>query len=293
MPAKTPPPLWHRSLNLLRKAGSPARHISDLVRASNSFSDATRFHVRLNGTGFRDFDATTESVERAFEEAGKSASRGIDLPFVLGTDRKDPALTLSYLYDPLAVRGAYDRIEIAFDLSRPLTGPGGIFTFPDMMKYIAVCVDGFDAATGAVHDSRLFELVASGYTLEMSKNQLPPNQHKYIPVPEIVKVTPPDLFQRLSRVRHPSSFDLTRIPPAVFWINFWNTQQVRSVGEDRIRSAPWEFIAPHPRGGLLLATQKEEFDAMNPKHLERIARIVDGLDLYSVQAGKRNTSTKP
>ena len=287
MAAKTNTPLWHRSLNLLRRADrSVARHVSELVEASNYFSDATKFRVRNTGRRFQEFDATKESVEHAFGGAGKSAGRGGDLPFVLATDSSDPALTLSYLHDPLAVRGAYDRIEIGFDLSRPLVGPGGIFTFPDAMKYTARCVDGFDAATAAIHDSRLFELVATGYTLEMSKSQLPPSQHKYIPIPEIVKITPPELFRRLSRLRHPTSFDLTKVPPAVFWINYWNAEQVKSVGEDRVRSAPWGFIAPHPRGGLLLASQQEEFDALKLEHLERIARIADVLDLYSVQGRK-------
>ena len=43
---------------------------------------------------------------------------------------------------------------------------------------------------------------------------------------------------------------------------------------------------PTPRGGLLLASQQEEFDALNLEHLERIARIADVLDLYSVQGRK-------
>lgn len=288
MAGKTDPPLWHRGLSLLRRSdrGTP-RQIAELVRASNLFSALTTFRVRNTGTRFEEFAPSENAVAKAFAEISQGASRGLDLPFVLGTDRKNPALTLSYHRDPIAVRGAYDRVQIDFDLSRPLVGEGGLFTFPDLIKYTALCAEGFDAATAAIHDSRLFELVSFGYTSEMSKRQLPPSEHKYIPVPDIVKVTPTELVRRLSRVRHPSSFDLTRIPPAVFWINYWSAQQVKAVGESRVRSAPWEFIAPHPRGGLLLATQKKQLDALNPNDLERIAKIVDAVDLWSVQAEKR------
>lgn len=287
MAGKTDPPLWHRALNLLRRSDrATPREIAELVRASNSFSALTTFRVRSTGTRFQDFEPSEDAVEKVFEEISEKASRGLDLPFILGTDRKNPALTLSYHRDTIAARGAYDRVQIDFDLSRPLVGEGGLFTFPDLMKYTALCVEGFDAATAAIHDSRLLELVSFGYTSEMSKRQLPPSEHKYIPIPDIVKITPTELVQRLSHVHHPSSFDLTKIPPAVFWINYWNAQQVKAVGESRVRSAPWEFIAPHARGGLLLATQKKQLDARDPDDLERIARIADAISLWSVQGGK-------
>ncbi len=280
-------PLWHRALHLLRKADkAPAQHVADVIAASNSFSDLTRLNVRNTGTSVRDFSASLEAIEAALQATVASARTDVDLPFVLGSDRTTPALVFSYERDPLAFRGSYDLADINFTLSRPLIGPGGLFTFADLMKYTALMVEGFDAATASVHESRLFELIASTYSTEMAKSQIPRSEYKYLPVSEIVRVTPPALVKRLSHVRHPTSFDLTRIPPAVFWINYWNPRQVKAVGEDRVRSAPWAFVAEHPRGGLLLATQTEEFDGLNRDHLQRVARIADTLDLYAVQSGE-------
>jgi hypothetical protein len=278
----TEPPLWHRALALLRRAD---RHIDrDLFRlldASARFSERTAFRVRAKGASFEDFALSIEPVRVMLKESQQTG-----VPFFVATDRQNPLMSLTYYRDPLAPRGAYDTVEIRFDLSRPLVGSGGLFSFADLMKYIGLSVDTFEAASAAVHDSRLLELIASGYSREMAKQQLPRSEHKYLPVAEIEKVTPPQLVRRLSHYAHPMSFDATKIPQAVFWINYWDHTLVKSVGEDRIRAAPWGFIAHHPRGGLLLATQREEFDALNVDHLERIARIADALDLYSLQTGR-------
>jgi hypothetical protein len=294
MTAQRPePPLFHRSLNLLRRGSQDlAQRLTDLVLASALFSEETTFRIRSLGMRNDDFDGSASEVERALEEAAQATKSNHDKPFVLGTARENPALILVYYADPMAVKGSYDRVEIHFDLSRPLLGNSGLFSFGNLMKYIAVCVDAFDAATAAVHDSRLFELVASAYTHEKSMQSLPPSEHKYIPVPEIVEITAPALVERLSRVRHPTTFDLTLIPPAVFWINYWSARQVQALGADRVRKAGWSFLAELPGGGLLLASQREEFDALNQEHLETLAKLADRLDLYSFQitpkdAGKR------
>jgi hypothetical protein len=289
MQAKRPePPLFHRSLNLLRRASKDITHrLADLVRTSALFSERTAFRVRSLGMRYEDFDGSATSIKHTLDQAANGIG---DTPFVLGTTRENPALTLVYYRDPRAVQGSYDRVEIYFDLSRPLLGDSGLFAFEDLMKYIAVSVDAFDAATATVHDSRLFELVASTYTRETSMQSLPPIEHKYIPVPEIVDITAPELVHRLSHVRHPATFDLTEIPSAIFWMNYWSSKQVQTVGVDRVRKAGWGFLAEHPRGGLMLVSQREEFDALNGKHLETIAELMDRLDLYSIQSSKSDAS---
>jgi len=278
-------PLFHRSLNLLRRGGNDVvRRLAELVQASALHGSKSAFHVRALGMRFQDFDGSAKSIERALEEGREATRADRDLPFVLSTARNDPALVLSYFRDPMALRGSYDRVEINFNLSRPLIGDGGLMTFAGLMKYVALCVEGFDADTAAVHDSHLFQIVGSAYTRQMSMRNLPRSQHRYIPVAEIVERTPVDLVKRLSHVMHPTSFDLTKIPPAVYWINYWSAKQVKTLGEDRVRGAGWGFLVEHPRGGLLLASQREEFDALNRDHLENLARIADRLDLYSVQS---------
>jgi len=264
-----------------------AQRLTDLVAASALFSEETTFRIRSLGMRYEDFDGSAAAVEQALEQSLQAAKSDYDRPFVLGTARENPALILVYYADPMAVKGSYDRVEIHFDLTRPLLGDSGLFTFGNLMKYIAICVDAFDAATAAVHDSRLFELVASAYTREKSMQSLPPSEHKYIPVPEIVEITAPALVERLSHVRHPTTFDLTLIPPAVFWINYWSAKQVQAIGVDRVRQAGWSFLMELAGGGLLLASQREEFDALNREHLETLAKLADRLDLYSVQMTRK------
>jgi hypothetical protein len=281
-------PLWQRSMVLVRQSrGHQAAPLQRLVQACAAFSERTTFRFRSRGRGLTPFSGTSAEIEQMLAEELRARGRGRDAPFVLATDRHDPLLILSYLRDPFTPSRPHYKVEISFSLERPLVGPGGHFTFDELGALFATCISGYQAATGAIYDSQLLEIVRSTVTREAMMQQLPPKEYQYIPVSPAVQAVPRSLVERLARIRHFMTFDITGVPEAVFWINYWGPQQLVSVGEHRIRAAPWAFIAPHPDGGLILASQCEAFDALNPDHLERLANIADAIDLYTVQGESR------
>jgi hypothetical protein len=267
-----------------RRAG---QCLAELLKASALFGERTAFRMRATEDSFEDFTASNESVRQIFEELDRAGYLEMGFPAMFATTTDDPLLTLTFERQTLGSLRPHDRARISFNLDKPLVGNGGIFSFAELMKYVGVCVDAFDASSGAIYDSRLQELVSSVYLREKAKRESPPELYEDWPTPAIQEFTPRELARRLSHYADPASFDVAKIPTAVFWINYWNRTLVESVGEDRVRSAPWNLIVDHPRGGLLLATQREEFDALNEEHLERIARVADVLDLYTLQTGKR------
>lgn len=277
-------PLWNRVMTLTRPGGDdPAPSVAGLVQSCAAFSERTVFRYRIGGRSPKPFNGALVEIEGMFDESRRAMERGRDLPVVLATDRQVPFLTLSFAQDPLSPKQPHHKVEISFDLSRPLVGPRGHFTFDELIAFFTVCISGFRPATGSIYDSQLLEIVVSTMTREAMIRQLPPKEHSYIPVSPVVEAVPRELVERLARLRHPTTFDITHIPEAVFWINYWGPKQLVAVGEARIRAAPWAFIAPHPSGGLLLASQRDAFDALNTNHLSQLALIADAIDLHSIQ----------
>lgn len=289
---KAHPPLWIRSLVLLRPAGGPAIELlARLTTACAAFSEATAFHFCGAPHRAKAFQGTAAEIERLIVQARRASGAGQDLPVFFWTDKENPRVSLSLGREFHAPRRQYDKVEFSFALDRPLVGEGGHFSFDELIRFFSICVDAWQAATGAVHDSQLVEIAANRITVEEMKRQLPPSEHKYIPRSEVVRSVPKDLAERLGRYRHPKGFDVTLIPEAVYWINYWNQRQVDHIGKERVLAAPWALQQPHPCGGYVLASQTEQFDALNPRHLEKLAAIVDAVDLFNAQ-GKRATSQK-
>lgn len=276
--------LWSRSMSLIRERdNTPAPNIQAVVQRCAEFSERTIFRFKALGRRIETFSGTLSEIEEMVENLYRGIEGGESLPFVLITDRRDPLLTLSVIEDPLSPSQPYHKMEIFFNLKRPLVGPSSHFTFEELMVLFSRCCQGFEAATAAIYDSQLLEIVTSEITRHAIMLQLPPNEHKHIPISPIVQALPKEIVERLARLRHPLEFSTTKVPEAVFWINYWGPKQIANVGESRVRSAPWEYIDSHPSGGLILASQKEAFDALNLKHLEKLAKIADAIDLYSIQ----------
>jgi hypothetical protein len=281
---KPPLPLLKRSMMLIRRASADiASHIEQLVRAAGLFSDRTAFRVRRTRTRTLEFRGSREEIETALEESRLAARAERDEILALGTSAAEPLLILTYLRDTMVSSRQYDTVDIAFNLERPLVGSGGHFSFGELLKFFAVLVDAFDAGTGSIGDSQLLQLIGYAYTQKALKAQLSRAELKQVSVPDIVQAAGPEIVARISRLQHPTSFNVLEAPAAVRWINYWGPRQVRAVGPERIRKAPWGFQAEHPGGGMLLASQEVQFDALNLQHLERIAAIVDAIALHEVQ----------
>lgn len=85
----------------------------------------------------------------------------------------------------------------------------------------------------------------------------------------------------------PQEFDGHRVPDAVWWINFWDVVQVETVGVSRIRTAGFARVTEKPCGGMVLVSTREPTDPARPAHLPQPARIVEHLQLRTLQEAHR------
>lgn len=163
---------------------------------------------------------------------------------ILSTAKEQPLFALTHT--SIFDESNEDTATFSFDLSKPLMGSGGFFPFDTFLRFFVTTIQAYHAGLGRVSDSEIEELISG-------------------------------------KVMEPGLFDPLKIPEAVYWINYWNAAQVSLIGEDKIRKAPFEIIEKQGDGGYVLVLQKEDFDAHNTAHLEKLAAIHDYFNLYDLQ----------
>lgn len=277
-------PLYERKIVLTRPGGDDLRQpLLALIRACGE-ADA-RLALRYRARGFRRvaFKGSAEEVAAALRAQRRGQEAGDVAPFFLTSAGSDPLLTLYASAEPLSPGVPHHKVELQFRTDRHLVGPDGHFGFDALVGLFGRVVEAFGAGYGAVTDSQLMEIVNARIAVEEMKRRIPRERHHQIGRPDFGGKVPRALAQRVARVQHPLYFDIHEVPPAVWWINYWSPRQLRAVSVERVRAAPWARVLPQPSGGLILVAVDEPFDATRTDHLERIAQIVEALDLHTVQ----------
>jgi hypothetical protein len=264
------------TLQLFRKkeADSLSRFL-DLVQTCNDHSEATRLQYIYDGNAYNNYTSVA-ALSQAFTDLEKYWNEGdFDKDVILFTDREQPLFSLVHT-DPFEYTNE-DTAAFTFNGGRPLLQPAGHFSFDTFLQFFTAAIAAYKAQYAAVYDTDLETLIsfASFYgEVEIDEE---------VSTPEIVQHTPEQLSARIGRVISPELFNPLEIPPAIYWFNYWNKDQVKAVGEEKIRQAPFEVIVPCPDGGYILVVQKENFNTRNAIHLERLAALYDYFDLYTLQ----------
>jgi len=247
----------------------------DLVQACNDHSHATQLRYVFDGAQFNEY-VSADALEQAFAELQKHWSEGdFDRDVILSTDKDTPLFSLVHT-DPFEYTNE-DNAAFSFRSGQPLLQPEGHFSYEEFHHFFTAAIGAYKASYAAVYDTELETLIsfASFYgEVEMDEE---------ISTPDIVVKTPEHLTARIGKVMAPGLFDPLEIPPAIYWFNYWNEDQVKTVGEEKIRQAAFEVIEKLPGGGYILIVQKENFDARNTAHLEKLAALYDYFDLYTLQ----------
>lgn len=269
-------PLHVSTLQLFRKreAASLPRFL-DLVQTCNDHSEATRLQYVFDGNAYNDYTSVT-ALSQAFTDLEKHWNEGdYDKDVILFTDREHPLFSLVHT-DPFEYTGQ-DTAAFTFNGGTPLLKPHGHFSYEAFHDFFIATIDAYKARYAAVYDSDLETLVsfASFYgEVEMDEE---------VSTPEIVLATPAYLTARIGTVISPELFNPLEIPPAIYWFNYWNEDQVKAVGEERVKEAPFEVIEKRADGGYILVVQKENFNTRNLAHLERLAALYDHFALHTLQ----------
>lgn len=264
------------TLQLFRPKGTDSlNRFLDLVQACNDHSDATRLRYVFDGGKFNDF-TSIDALKQAFADLEKHWNEGdFDRDVILSTDKETPLLSLVHT-DPFEYTSE-DNAAFSFNSGRPLLLPDGHFSYEGFHYFFITAINAYKARYAAVYDTELETLIsfASFYgEVEIDEE---------ISTPDIVVKTPEHLTERIGKVMSPGLFNPLQIPPAIYWFNYWNEDQVQAVGEEKIKQAAFEVIEKLPNGGYILVVQKENFNTQNTAHLEKLAALYDYFDLYTLQ----------
>ncbi|MBW8684935.1 DUF5953 family protein [Chitinophaga rhizophila] len=258
-----------------RKDADSLSRFLDLVQTCNDHSQATRLQYIYDGNAYIDYTSPS-ALQQTFADLEKYWNEGdYDKDVILFTDKEHPLFSLVHT-DPFEYTNE-DTAAFIFNGGKPLLQPGGHFSYETFHHFFTATIDAYHAQYAAVYDTELETLIsfASFYgEVEIDEE---------ITTPDIVLNTPEGLTARIGRVISPELFNPLEIPPAIYWFNYWNETQVKAIGEEKIKLAPFEVIEKRADGGYILVVQKENFDTRNTAHLERLATLYDYFDLHTLQ----------
>jgi hypothetical protein len=143
-------------------------------------------------------------------------------------------------------------------------------------------LDDLTTTLGAHHahveDDRLVLLYQSHRATERARAAVPDEYRNHIPDPP---QPPPN--HDLPHLLVPQEYDTRHVPPGIWWVNYWDPIQLRTVEEGEVRTAPWARIRPAARGGLLLAATEEPTDPGRIDDIAQLRRLVTDLRLRALQ----------
>ncbi len=183
---------------------------------------------------------------------------GIPKPFSLSSHDWKPELTLHLLPNK----------DLFFALPSGLNET--LLRLNRFMEVVAQVCLGFGAYYGYTNDQRLRRCWQNLVGIEGNRLTSTPLRNVGFPEP-------------LPELLHFSKFDSRLVPDGIWWVNFWDSVIVETIGLERIQSAPWEILVELSEGGVVVAATEEPTDAQNPLHLAKLAQIVEHLGLRRLQ----------
>jgi hypothetical protein len=184
------------------------------------------------------------------------------------------ASTLMFLLSEVP-RAAGGLAKLSFVLPEDLQPIGGAATL------ILHMAEAFGAFHGHIHQEDLFMRYVARRVAERMREQslvMSPELRQHYPGP------PADFPNGVSLdLLHPDDFNRRHAPTGVWWINYWDAVQVRTLGEDRVRAAGWADVSQASEGALVLIATPEPPELRKRPHLEQLERLVRNLRLREAQ----------
>ncbi len=94
---------------------------------------------------------------------------------------------------------------------------------------------------------------------------------------------PPGVAGTLPELLAPREFDLSRVPSGVMWVNWWTSDQIETLGRERVRTAGWEKTIEAADGSMTLAALPGPVDLTRKEDVDKLSSIVQALDLRNKQ----------
>lgn len=268
-----------RRLTAARLGDSDADLASALLGAARVLQQhAICQPLRYAGDPPRPIEPIAGAIMDYLAELRGDRERGVPSVFRLSGDPPDksPALFLEFEAAPAGPAQA-----LWITLQRELAEATN--AIERLSRAIVELGSEFGAYHAATEDEQLMQLYRGVRAAERARSAVPAELRQYVPEPH----PPAGAAGRLPSLLVPQEFDRRRVPDAVWWINFWDRVQVETVGQAKIRAAPFARVGELASGALLLVATDEPTDAGNRAHIDRLASIVEHLDLRRLQEGAR------
>ena len=94
----------------------------------------------------------------------------------------------------------------------------------------------------------------------------------------------PHLSALLPELRHRVEVDSEHVPAAIYWVNWWSSGIVETLGRRRVLEAGWGFVEVGDDGSLVLCTGAAPPDIGRADDLRELGRLARQLDLADRQA---------
>jgi hypothetical protein len=82
---------------------------------------------------------------------------------------------------------------------------------------------------------------------------------------------------------HPIDFDRRLAPTGVWWINYWDAVQLRTLGERKVRAAGWANVTEAADGAVVLSATSQPIDLRDRAHLQQLERLLREIGLREAQ----------
>lgn len=226
----------------------------------------------------RPIEQSDAALNAYLSEVRRARSQGIPKIFRLAAAERNPGFALFLEFEPTP-RGEIATLWFSLPATRTVAAP----EIEQLMRVFADVCPAFAGYHGALEDERLLVLYRGARAAERARELVPPELRQFVPVSPLSV----GASGKLPNLLVPQEFDRRRVPDAVWWINFWDVVQVETVGASRIRTAGFARVTEQPCGGMVLVSTREPTDPANPAHLQQLSRIVEHLQLRTLQEAHR------
>ncbi|MFF0284440.1 hypothetical protein ACFYSW_29585 [Rhodococcus aetherivorans] len=212
----------------------------------------------------RAIELTVEAVAAFLVEVQAARQNGV--PAIAALASGDALLVLSEEASPA---GGVETLSVTFAMREPAP--------IEILSMLTRVCEEFGAFHGQVEDDRLLMMYTSERAAQRAWEATPPELRQFLPGPEeMPEVTVP-------RLLIPQEYDRRRVPSGVWWVNYWDAEQVETVGRERTLTAGWAEILRAPAGALALLATKEPLNPLRADHAEQLSRLIRAIGLGELQ----------
>jgi hypothetical protein len=262
--------MWPDGLRLVamrehRRDSDVAARLSDLAALIGDWMGCGP--LNLAGKELRRIDLTPAGIT-TYLDALRTARAGGDIQvFSLGSGADADESIILYDWNDLSP------IPIE-QMWLPLELPDAHATIELVARVAAI----FSAITAFTEDPRIVRLTRARRAIERALARIPDERRHDASPPAL-----PPVVANMPQLLVPEEYDRRRAPEGVYWVNVWSAPIVETVGEQRVREAPWAEVRELDQGALLLVATRHVLDPTSAKDIGILAAILRELDLRSAQ----------